>query len=45
MKPKIEAAIDFLEKGGEEVIITNPEHLLEAIDGKTGTHITRKDLP
>ncbi|MFI5252518.1 MAG: carbamate kinase [Bacteroidota bacterium] len=43
MKPKIEAAIDFLEHGGKEAIITNPEHLLEAIDGKTGTHIIRKE--
>jgi carbamate kinase len=43
MKPKIQAAIDFLENGGEEVIITNPEHLLEAVDGKTGTHIIRKE--
>ncbi|MDI6765776.1 MAG: carbamate kinase [Bacteroidota bacterium] len=39
MKPKIEAAIEFLESGGEEVIITNPEHLADAIKGKTGTHI------
>lgn len=39
MKPKIEAAIEFLESGGKEVIITNPEHLADAIKGKTGTHI------
>jgi carbamate kinase len=39
MKPKIEAAIDFLEAGGQEVIITQP-HLLEAaIQGRAGTHI------
>ena len=39
MKPKIEAAIDFLEHGGERVIITQP-HLLEAaMRGETGTHI------
>ena len=39
MKPKIEAAIDFLEAGGQEVIITRP-HLLEAaIQGRAGTHI------
>jgi len=40
MKPKIEAAIDFLEGGGEEVIITNPEHMIEAVEGCGGTHIT-----
>jgi carbamate kinase len=39
MRPKIRAAIDFLEQGGEEVIITQP-HLLEAaIRGSTGTRI------
>jgi carbamate kinase len=39
MKPKIEAAIDFLEGGGEEVIITDPDHIISGLDGKTGTHI------
>jgi len=39
MKPKIEAAVDFLENGGQRVIITQP-HLLEAaMRGETGTHI------
>lgn len=39
MKPKIEAAVDFLEHGGQRVIITQP-HLLEvALQGETGTHI------
>jgi carbamate kinase len=40
MKPKIEAALDFLAAGGEEVIITDPEHLRDAVDGSTGTHIS-----
>ena len=39
MLPKIKAAISFLENGGKEVIITDPPHIKEAIDGKTGTHI------
>ncbi len=39
MKPKIEAAIDFLEHGGQEVIITQPHLLEEAIRGRAGTHI------
>ena len=39
MKPKIEAAIEFLESGGSEVVITEPELLEDALDGKTGTHI------
>lgn len=39
MKPKIEAAIDFLESGGQEVIITQPHLLEDAIHGRAGTHI------
>jgi carbamate kinase len=38
--PKVEAAVDFLSDGGEEAIITRPELLSEALDGKAGTHIT-----
>lgn len=39
MLPKIQAVIKFLENGGKEAIITNPESLEEAVAGKTGTHI------
>jgi carbamate kinase len=39
MGPKIEAAIRFIEAGGNEVIITLPEKALSALEGKTGTHI------
>jgi carbamate kinase len=39
MGPKIEAAIAFLERGGREVVITSPDHLAEAVAGRTGTHI------
>ncbi len=39
MGPKIEAAIDFLEKGGEIVIITNPANLERAVQGEAGTRI------
>lgn len=39
MGPKIEGAIDFLRRGGREVIITLPEKTLDAFDGKAGTHI------
>lgn len=39
MRPKIEAAIAFLEAGGEEVIITRPYCLEEAMQGTRGTHI------
>ncbi len=39
MAPKIEAAIKFLENGGQRVIITDPEHMDEALAGRTGTHM------
>ncbi len=39
MGPKIRAAIQFLEGGGSEVIITSPEMLEEAVLGHEGTHI------
>jgi carbamate kinase len=41
MGPKIRAAIEFLEQGGEEVVITSLECLSAAIAGSAGTHITR----
>ncbi|MDO8447068.1 MAG: carbamate kinase [Deltaproteobacteria bacterium] len=40
MGPKIEAAIEFIEIGGREVIITTPELIDEAMEGKAGTRIT-----
>ena len=39
MGPKIESAVSFLAAGGREVIITSPEYLLAAVDGKAGTRI------
>jgi carbamate kinase len=39
MGPKILAAIGFLESGGQEVLITSPYRLEEAIAGRTGTRI------
>lgn len=39
MRPKIEAALAFLDAGGEEVIITQPHLLGEAMRGGRGTHI------
>jgi carbamate kinase len=41
MGPKILASIAFLEGGGEEVIITNPESIGLALDGKTGTRVLK----
>lgn len=39
MGPKIEAAIEFLEAGGTRVVITDLEHLLDAVAGREGTRI------
>jgi carbamate kinase len=39
MAPKIEAVITFLEGGGAEAIITNPDNLERAMAGLTGTRI------
>ncbi|HPF35263.1 MAG TPA: carbamate kinase [Candidatus Krumholzibacteria bacterium] len=39
MGPKIEAALAFLDAGGREVVITDPEHLLAAVRGEAGTRI------
>ena len=39
MLPKIEASLNFLEKNGKRVIITNPESLKDAINEHAGTHI------
>jgi carbamate kinase len=39
MKPKIEAVIAYLEAGGKEALITDPPHLVQALEGKTGTRI------
>ncbi len=39
MRPKIQAIIWFLENGGKEAIITNPENIARALRGETGTRI------
>lgn len=39
MGPKVEAALEFLKRGGKEVVITDPEHLAAALAGQTGTRV------
>lgn len=39
MGPKIEAAIEFVAATGNPVVITLPETMIEALEGKTGTRI------
>jgi len=39
MRPKMEAAVYFLNRGGEQAIICSPEQLPEALQSNAGTHI------
>ncbi len=39
MEPKIKAIVKFLEQGGKEAIVTNPENIGRALKGETGTRI------
>jgi carbamate kinase len=41
MAPKIQACIGYLERGGGEAIITNPENVERALRGETGTRIVQ----
>jgi carbamate kinase len=41
MAPKIQAIIWFLENGGKQALITNPENIGRAIRGETGTWIVK----
>ena len=41
MKPKIESVVEYLEGGGTEAVITNPENMARALAGDTGTWFTR----
>ncbi|GAB1371046.1 carbamate kinase [Candidatus Kapaibacterium sp.] len=39
MGPKVESVIRFIRNGGKHAIITSYEYLMDALDGKAGTHI------
>ncbi len=39
MGPKVEACIRFIKTGGERAIITSLDKVIDALEGKTGTHI------
>ena len=38
MGPKIDAVIHFLQNGGKRALITDPDSLPQAIEGRAGTH-------
>ena len=39
MGPKVDAAMGFVERGGERAIITSLDKAADALEGRTGTHI------
>lgn len=41
MAPKMRAVVQFLEAGGKEALITNPDNLERAVAGETGTRIVQ----
>ncbi|MCF8000722.1 MAG: carbamate kinase [Halanaerobiales bacterium] len=41
MKPKVQAAVDFVRNGGQKAIITSIEKVSEAVHGEAGTRITK----
>jgi carbamate kinase len=42
MEPKIKAMMSFLERGGKAALVTNPDNLVRALRGETGTHLSRE---
>ena len=44
MGPKIEAAIEYIDGGGKEVLITSASHLKAALIDRSGTRITGSEL-
>jgi carbamate kinase len=41
MEPKIKAVLNFMERGGKKALITNPENMVRALNGETGTHFEK----
>jgi carbamate kinase len=42
MLPKIEAVVRFLERGGPQAVITNPQNIERALKGESGTWVVPK---
>jgi carbamate kinase len=45
MAPKVEAALDFLARGGRQVVITDAPSLSRALKGEAGTRVTASRRP
>lgn len=41
IKPKLQAAVNFVKLSGKKAIITSPENAVKALNNKRGTHIVR----
>lgn len=41
MKPKIEAAMQFIQRGGKRAVITSLENIEQAISGESGTEVVK----
>ena len=41
IKPKLQAAVNFVKNSGKKAIITSPENAMKALNNKAGTHIVR----
>jgi carbamate kinase len=39
MGPKVQAIINYLEAGGKQALVTNPENIGRALAGETGTWV------
>src|ERR1039457_4237240 len=39
MLPKVRAVVEFLEGGGKQAVITDPENIAAALEGRGGTHV------
>jgi carbamate kinase len=44
MGPKVQAIVNYLDNGGTEAIVTDPEHVAAALRGETGTRFTLDDV-
>lgn len=42
MEPKVKAILSFIENGGKRALITNPDNMVRALRGETGTHFSKE---
>jgi len=40
-RPKIQAAVEFVEQGGERTVVCRPEGVVEAVEGRGGTGVVK----